>query len=205
MKDTIIIGHGPSLFKAGLGEFIDSHKNVIRIVNFLWQDKKNYGSKVDYISLTEGQFKYIPLFKTWTSKIIPKELWIGYGFGGGGPYPPPAGRRGDNFKEKYKKHNPVIFNDLPFYWRHVAKHRFLATPKQFSSGFLAVMTACSHLRPKQITIAGFDNIKKGNGKGYQSGDMPHALKDDDLRHDWKLEKDLINAVAYTYKVKVEYL
>lgn len=210
VKDTIIVGHGPSLFDADLAEFIDKHKNVVRIMRFFWQDIKNYGSKVDYVSMTEGQLKFIPEFKhtshVWAKthrnqEIKPKELWVNYGF----PrmYGPAIGRKSDWLKNRYSEYKINVFSYLSFYWRYVYE-KIDPKPRQFSSGILAVMTACSYLRPKDLCLAGFDNIEKGDAVGYRSGEHTFISVDDFL-HNLKSEHALIEKMRKVYGVNIWYL
>ena len=187
MKDTIIVGHGPSLIGLGKGPYIDSFKNIIRFPQvstystkrgFVLDNKEDLGEISHYI---------MSLYKSMHHrKILPeRETWLVHNFGDRDWPDIPI----KFMLPKWKKFNIIFFNDIMYYWYN----KFLELKPHFfkwSKGILAVIAAAYHLRPKELCLAGFDNIRN---------------KVDFSGHDCKHEYQLLEQIIEKYNIKLRWI
>jgi hypothetical protein len=212
---AVIVGHGPGLWEKGRGELIDSFDAVIRIYDFLWQDQKNYGSKVDYCMYTYTAARMIPALKnppeSWTKtrsmeSISPKEIWIVHHMGSFGALM--VGPGADKLEDDYREYNPKIFNNLVYYWNYNYQ-QYRPKYQKFSTGILTVMVAAYHLKPEELCLIGFDNLKAGINEeywaGYRGENGNGAIHKCLMNHDLAAESSLVFDIANAYQVEIKYI
>lgn len=198
-----IIGHGPSMLNSNLGAIIDSYDIVIRqkavaasLINTYPED---FGKKTSIIcgsyTIRESLF--------WDTKA---QVWVFV----------------DSRHEKINIKPDLRFNLLKEkcdYWnnfyRSLRTENFTRNDKMtvhptssdighnhMSCGLHTIMYACEILKPKKLTLFGFDNISSGSfnwslTRGKEWDQYPD--------HRWDIEKEVLLALADRYSVDFEFI
>lgn len=198
---VIIVGSGPSVHEAHLGELIDDHDVVIRFSNYpTWQTAhEHYGKKTDYVVVIDQQEADIL-----NHNIRAKEVWIFCR-----PDLTP-----DQYRQKTDRisyHNPVICYETDKWVKRFKEMgakgycspRFPDEP-MFGQGIAAIVYALERLNPISLTLAGFDNLLKGvNEDTYWTGTnlLTHGGTIKRMT-DWETEKELLQEIVKYYGKKV---
>lgn len=154
----IIVGRGPSLKGKQLGKQIDSFDNVIRLTNAIFDD--DYGYKTDYVLVTTLQ---ISLLRGLDYSNL-KEIWLYW-------TQIPLHSKSDlnqifetiKIVTKYNGEIQLINKKLTKWlnwYKANADPVNLKCPNVTypSKGTAAVLAAMRLLKPKELFIAGFDNV-----------------------------------------------
>jgi len=196
-----IIGHGPSLKGAGLGKYIDSHDNIIRLTTYLnFQNSSDYGDITHYHYIPAQYVRYVKYNKDhfWRQDRgfckPPIETWIGWN------------TQTENHSQLTNEKRNEIYQRLKDY-QIIMFDRFFTKIRQMyeqlkpeylaiSSGVNAALLAIDRLRPDIIKMIGFDNTYLGNRDNYQGGEsfVPTA-NPRSVNHDFKNEKTLLTDFA----------
>jgi len=186
---TIIVGHGPSLEGQGLGEWIDSFDNVVRLKRaeyLIRTNPKDYGVKTDYLcASTEvlGCFKTIKVHEFWG---YPKRGWYD-----------------ENAVEAAKKElNAYLWIPLNLCNTWNAKFRNLgAKHPNVSTGMASIVMALERFRPETLQIAGFDTLFNPE-LPFTRAELPRTGTGA-INHDWIKENQLLTMLRDFYKVSFE--
>lgn len=191
--NVCIVGHGPSLKGAGLGELIDSQDFIVRLKNcaMLLAEPHDYGKRTDAIcSSTE----VLPVI----AKVKAREYW---GYPKNGEF---SLKRVRWLKRHVEATAKVIVPIEPcnlwnaFFREMGAKH------PNVSTGLGALICALHLKKPQKVYLAGFDKVLDPTIPGYQCT-VPtpfNAGGTKDTGHDWPAEKQLLDYLAEHYKVKL---
>lgn len=203
-KSLIIVGHGPSMKKSGLGKVIDTYDIVVRFAGMKGEDPEDFGVKTDYI-VTSLRFHadiIIDGRKPNIGCIIstrPKQVT--------------SVQARELIQGRLKGYNTFIGREIwPWQYRY---QEMGATgyidPKQgepgmipaFTAGTGAIIMMCHRVNPKKIKLAGFDNVWAGKSENFTEvralleGEKPRTSS-----HDIFTERKLITEIAKHYKVEI---
>ena len=189
VSTAVVVGHGPSLKKAGLGGKIDSCDTVIRLKNchMLLAEPKDYGRKTDVMCSSTEVLHYL-------DKVKAKEYW-GYPKKG---YFNKAGVWQLSRKVSFAPIKVPL--DLCNFWNQVFREMGANHPN-VSTGMAAVIIALEELRPNKLYLAGFDKVLNPESEGYRST-VPtqfNAGGSKDTGHDWKKEREFLDLLGAHYK------
>lgn len=189
MPTAVIVGHGPSLKGAKLGEKIDACDWVIRLKNchMLLAEPQDYGRKTDVMcSSTE--------VITTLHKIKAKEYW-GYPKKG---YFNKAGVW--NLSRKVEFAPIKVPLDTCNFWNQVFREMGSSHPN-VSTGMGAVIIALDLLKPEKLYLAGFDKVLNPEMEGYRSTVPTEFNKEGkaDTGHDWAKEREFLNVLGTYFK------
>ena len=204
---AIVIGHGPSLKNAGLGNKIDNFDGyVIRLTNRKWQTPEDYGTKIDYVCAAHEVKRLsicftesIPNIETWiyahkskglsdTKKLIkehPERKFVICR-----KETTPWVQRSKDLLQEYREKTPVD-----------ERGRFI---KHFSQGLGAIIIAIQRLNLIEILLPGCDNLLKGTTNGFFSyacldiSNKPRCI----LEHHYGNERIILDEALAKYKVKL---
>ena len=188
-KEFAIVGHGDWMFNSGLGDEIDSFDRVMRFPFYSYQRrilvdrKKNWGTKTTDLCVSS---QTIPAMIQ--DGVIPEEAtWI---WTRPGLWNPKYIYQNEKFKTRraqgainqwqiaFQRKGPTGYADS-------SGKKFI-----FSRGTAAVVIACHYIKPRTLTLYGYQNVMRGYSERYTV-------------HDWHKERELIKEVAEFYKVKIE--
>lgn len=197
----IIVGHGKSMLEHNWGSLIDSHDIVIRQkrCSETLKDPDHFGTKTDYVcgSLTIAAF--LP------GDVPGCEYWAFVDSRH-------AGVLQDTLSQMAKYVPCTILKDLCDDWNasyRIRREPFMLPPnvKQFdplghphlSAGFHTILYACEILKPKEITLVGFDNLTSGTftwsvTRGPDWNQYPD--------HSWWLEHKMLPEIEDQFDVKL---
>lgn len=186
IETICIVGHGPNVKGASLGKVIDSHDIVIRMANCDWQENTtDYGHKYDFGIYTPNQQKFVDK----TTRFPKLAFWC---------YIPESNT--EEYQTKIRGKDTVCFGDIVESWRGV--NRF------FSRGLASLIIAAEKVRPKKITLIGFNQVQEGNaGDGPRHPEELQKLmvsKKKDT-HDWSNEKQIVDRIKGHYGTEIEFL
>ena len=186
---TIIIGRGPSLKNKRLGKWIDSFKTVIRLSNGSYG--KDHGTKIDYILTT--YLEICSLRKLDLSNI--KGLWF---YETKGKIDVVDWKIFDEmiceitkYRGKITHVNNHVLNWLDRY-KEIARPLYKRSPHVTypTKGTAAALTAMELLNPKEMHLAGMDNIDAGKT-------TYHC-------HDFAAENKVLNEASEKHSTKLIY-
>lgn len=206
-----IVGHGPSMLGSCNGELIDSFDFVVRqkalSQGLILNNKKDFGNKVSAIC------------GSWTIKnalfwSYSAQKWVFL-----------DRRHSDVSKAETEKYEKITgarvlkdtcqhWTDLytnsrssSYTWSHLDEITTHSTSddkgvRHLSCGLYTIIYACELLKPKEITLFGFDNIKSGNftwslARGPNWKDYPD--------HRWDTENALIPVIEKVYEVRLKFI
>lgn len=200
--DVVIVGHGPSLLSARQGERIDSFDKVIRQKRCQETLKypEQYGTRKDVVC------------GSWTIraelwKVGTPEIWV---FMDSRHEKVPevevqaAQRQGWRVNRGLcNEWNGRYRNRRTAYTRPEGMAEFdpLGHP-HLSAGFHALLYACHFLKPRSVTLAGFDNVETGRftwsiTRGPEWSQYPD--------HRWDIEHEMLQDVQNEWDVEVKFL
>lgn len=188
INKTIIIGHGPSLFNSNLGEWIDSHKYVVRFPTLGdWQKPKDHGSRTSHIFATSFRMRR-------RHSPIPE---IGYYIW--------SKTRPNVLKEFGHLSKPVKdVTRLVWKWEKILGDR--ATYPRMSHGSASSLIAMVELR-LPVVLVGCDMLKIGESsqEKYIGSYLYENRKQNKSHHDLKVERELIDEMSKEYNVEFEFI
>lgn len=187
-KVICVVGHGPSLRKAGYGEQIDSYDTIIRMINCDWQNRNDYGRKY-HIGI------HCPAQKSFSQpRRKPEECYFIY-------YPrlwkdKKLGRRARLYKRKV--------------WFEGEWLAGLWSNKHFSRGTAAALMAMKYYRPEKIVLAGMTKVCGDLRKNYREHhpvelDNAHKFWGNTNTHNWVHEGLILKQMAFLYGTELEFL
>jgi hypothetical protein len=181
IENTVIIGHGPSLYNKGRGEFIDSFKYVIRFPSDDWQTQADYGKRTSFYCSANRKAKLLT-----GSPEHGYYLWSKY-----------------NGRKAGKRKNMIDVSELIQSWQ--ARLPKGAYPF-LSHGAAGICIAASELK-KPITVLGCDALKNGepDPKKYISGWVHTNHPQKKMCHSFDCERKLIDEVAKEYDVRIQFI
>ena len=198
-----IIGHGPSMLEHEYGAEIDEHATVIRMKRSSETLKypESYGTKTD---IACGSYTIAPALPSHYPKA---EYWA---FVDSRHDELPA-----HIISRMVESVPcVILPILCKRWNNA--YRSLRTPYEtpdgverfdplghphMSAGLHTLIYACEILKPREITLYGFDNIKNGS-QGWSITRGPDWNKYPD--HNWPVEHQMIPMIEDEFGVEVKF-
>lgn len=187
-RKTIVIGHGPSLQKQTIGDYIDRFKYVIRFPYLgNWQVPEKYGTRTSYICSTTRRLGRL-------QRVLPERgyfIWE---------------------KRKGRKINSIcrfmidrfggddITYLVQFWQSFIPEGRY----PYFSHGAAAVIVAAAKLK-LPVVIAGCDSLAGcseyvGSYKYESKYRAPQAVK-----HDFLVESEIIRKASIVYGVGVRFI
>jgi hypothetical protein len=177
IDNTVIIGHGPSLYNKKLGKFIDAFKYVIRFPYLGdWQKTEDYGKRTSYYCATNRKVNLL--------KGYPEcgyYLWSKY-----------KGR-------KASKHNNMAdVSKLIHSWQ--ARLPEGAYPF-FSHGTAGICIAASELK-ERIIVLGCDALKNREPDPKKYYNYRPQKK---ICHSFDSERDLIDEMTKEYDVRIGFI
>lgn len=193
-KSVVIVGHGPSLKGANLGQQIDAFDCVVRLKNcyMLLAEHVDYGRKTDVMcSSTE----VLPTI----AKVRAKEYWC---------YP----KKGDynranvNWLQRRVAGRVKVPLDACNLWNEAFRGLGAKHPN-VSTGIAALICALHYRRPLVVHLAGFDKVWNPKTEGYEST-VPTPFNDGgkkDTGHDWAKERELLGYLATAYQAEIKNL
>lgn len=178
-----IVGHGPRLSGAGLGEKIDAHDKVIRLKNCLFNNP-DYGSKIDALcASTEVPGCFRPGIDNFA---YPKNGWF-----------IEAPIAGLGFKV-------MVPLNLCNMWNHVFR-QLGGRHQNVSTGMAAIIICANQYRPSQIVLAGFDTLMDPSIQFSRNDAVPRTGVGEFPDHDWETEHKLLTHIEQAYKLKISQL
>lgn len=158
---------------------------MVRLKNPSWQNKADYGERVDYmVASTETMCTMLDY------KGVPKEYWA----------QPKRGDWNKHLESKFlqRAKAPLRILQEPFLrWNERFKELRSKDVPNFSVGVAAIVFLCEQVKPDQIRLVGFDNLLQ---------DLPHYDKADRGRwvthHDWQAERKLLPLIESEYGVQI---
>ncbi len=196
-----IIGHGPSMLNSGLGDKINSYDTVIRQKyaggELIKKFPNDFGKKVSYIcgswTIRNSLF--------WHSAPV----WVF------------CDSRHENIELSGSEPFTILLRECN-YWNNIyrnlrsseyARHEKMTVHKtssdighnHMSCGLHTIIYACHILRPKAITLFGFDNLKTGQftwslTRGQQWSEYPD--------HRWDTENIMLKEISKYYDVEFNF-
>lgn len=177
-----IVGHGPSLSGAGLGEKIDAHDKVIRLKNCLFNDP-DYGSKIDaLVASTEVPGCFSPGIENFA---YPKNGWFHEGPIAGLGFP------------------VAVPLNLCNMWNHIFRGLGGKHPN-VSTGTAAIIIAAHRYR-SEIVLAGFDTLMDPSIPFTRNDAVPRTGVGAFPDHDWETEHKLLKHIEQAYGLKISQL
>lgn len=184
-----IVGHGPSLKNANLGEKIDSLDKVVRLKGssgVLWTN--DFGGRTDALcASTEIMGVFF--------KQEAQEYWA---------YP----KNGDYDRRTAimaieKLQTPVMI-PLKFinHWNQYFRQTGAGHPN-VSTGMGAILIAIHRWKPEKIVLAGFDTLLHPTKEFTRHSDIPRSGFGPYPNHDWGAENALLRVLEKTYSLKIE--
>jgi len=207
MKSIIIIGHGPSLNKAGRGQEIDKHGLVVRLGQTnAWQNVEDYGKKVDILCTTAKTGKVINLREFNTPPRVHTYMWF------------KKRLRATNFKlNTVERLDPTLIPEFKIisaqmtinFWQKKYK-QMDPKPTNFwltrGTGAIAIIGDfhmwMRETPNKKIKVWGCDNLAAGHSGGFRHG--PAGFKRTHQPHDYEAEHRLVKEMEKYYHMEVLY-
>jgi hypothetical protein len=190
-----VVGHGPSLRGARLGEKIDACDFVVRLKNcsMLLTEKRSYGRKTDVMCSSTEVLHYL-------HKVKAKEYW---------GYPKKGFYNQASVWQLERKVVPdggkvIIPLEVCNLWNGFFREIGGRHPN-VSTGVAAVIIALDRLKPSKLYLAGFDKVLNPGSPGYKCT-VPTLFNNggnSDTGHDWYTERSLLSYLAANYKVEIE--
>lgn len=191
--NVCIVGHGPSLKSARLGEKIDACDVVVRLKNcsMLLAEPHNYGKRTDVMCSSTEVLHHLP-------KIRAKEYW---GYPKKGSFNERAVFRLRQQVDFAPVHIPLEVCELwnEFFRGLGAKH------PNVSTGVGALIIALDKLKPEVVYLAGFDKVWSPESEGYRCTVPTEFNKNGsaDTGHDWSMELTLLSYLAGHFQARIE--
>lgn len=180
-----IIGHGKSPLNKGWGPRIDEGL-VVRLKNPSWQNKEDYGSRVDYMC---SSCETLPVMLDY--KNVPKEYW-------GQP------KKGSwnatteaNFRSRAKALLKIQI-DLHNKWNPIFLDLTDKDVPNHSLGMAAITYVAEILKPETIFLVGFDNLLDPSRLDYHKANFGKWV----TRHDWFAENLMLPIIERETGVKI---
>lgn len=187
-----IVGHGPSLKGAKLGEKIDQCDKVIRLKNCytLLAEPKDYGRRTDVMCATTEVLYNL-------SKVNADEYW-------GHPKKGEYNKAGVWQLERKTGKSVYIPTELCNLW-NAAFRELGANHPNVSTGLAALIIGLERFRPEVAYLAGFDKVLNPETEGYECT-VPTPWNDGgkkDTGHDWNKEKELLGYLATAFQCEIK--
>ena len=197
----VIVGHGPSMLEYEWKDKIDSFDYVIRQkrigMEMVKQNPNNFGTKTDILCGSATIREQL---------VADCEKWVFFDSRHTGWNPEAMG--------DYRMNKPLcdIWNGLyrSMRTKWAAEDSRVVSGRtsddkghtHMSAGLHTIIYTCVFLKPKEITLVGFDNVKTGDftwsvtrgqdWKGYPD-------------HRWDIENKMLNYISTMYDVTIEHL
>jgi hypothetical protein len=207
-QKALIIGHGPSGYETGLGEFIDHYDGaVVRLVFSNWQPREHYGWRTDYSCTTWAKRRKMykderrPSKETWIYMSSMVGTFLKYSV-----VKKLSDRRrkfiidefaGKGFEDVVVCHEELthwakryveVQNDSDYFYRY------------FTNGVASIMIAPQRIAGlEKIELLGFDNLLAGDKDNYYRCMYP-SLKAN--AHNLKVEKILVEEVSKYHGIEI---
>lgn len=198
-----IVGHGPSMANSFFGTTIDSYNTVIRqkavSSELVKYHSKDFGQKTDIVcgsyTIREALFWH-PSAKVWVF----------------------IDSRHSDLVNLDKSNKFLLLPEFCNHWNNIYRSlrssNFIKNSKMsnystsssighnhMSCGLHTILYACEILKPKKLTLFGFDNIKNGEftwslTRGKEWNQYPD--------HRWDTENIMVNTISKEYSVEMEF-
>lgn len=148
-KRVAVVGHGRSPEGQGWGEKIDECDYVVRMWDWGWQDRRDYGEKYD-IGLVELHESYMRQFNK-HNRHHPADYWIGSKVDGARSVP----------VDSLVNTKIEVFDQTP--WVELGENMGgvgVTGRLRYTRGALAALWVLENLHPKEIVLVGFDSVYK---------------------------------------------
>lgn len=187
--NVVIVGHGPSLKESRRGAEIDGFDRLARIKNgwrLVHNQERDYGRRQDIVvsSLkTCRQYYDAPVTEYWGVGKFASHMEML-----------------EEVREKFGSIKVVVHKEAIDAWIGIYRKMGAICTHELSTGLGAIITACEELKPKIITLAGFDNMLKGTLEDYKS-----VLRKPNFRfpdHAWSVEKAMLPLIEQKYGVEI---
>lgn len=179
----IIVGHGPSMLGAGLGEQIDFHNIVIRLKGGLHND--DFGSKT---TICCASTEVMGLFL----KMEADEYWA---------YPKKGQFDGREAIEAIVRAEKPVWIPLKYTIAFNKRFRdeFHGNHPNVSTGMAAILFAIKRYNPKELTLVGFDTLLDPSIEFQRHPDVPSTGLGIHAGHDWKAENLMLKSLNVRIK------
>lgn len=178
-KSVCVVGHGPSMVGKGLGEVIDKHNVVIRMVEWGWQNPIDYGDKYNIGIYCQGPSKEM----IGKEPKLPSQAYWKYLV------------NGNTGKDHLDITNSVNLRSN--------------LKRKISRGTAAFICAYDLLESKQITLAGFDAVRQGQyNEDHHPEQFKNYMGNRGVRtntHDWRGEMILIMKMVDFFDIQLRWL
>jgi hypothetical protein len=203
--DIILVGNGCGLYNTGRGYRIDrDYDEVVRFGVRRLQPPDHFGIRVDYIVTSTRNHSDVI-----NEGIVPKQTWVFC-------RPGQVKKGSDEEKmyfERLAEFNPVICYET---WRWAIRFNKMGAtgyidPRQgkpgllpsFSQGTAGIIIAAERLKPKSITLAGFDNWWAGDSDVFDNTNRRYwGIQPGPTLHDYATERKLGSVLAAHYGFKL---
>jgi len=185
LEPVSIVGHGQSPLDRGWGPRIDE-TIVIRLKDPSWQNKEDYGTRVDCMCAST---ETLPVMLDY--KKVPKRY-----FG-----QPKKGSWNPTVEASFRSRAQaplVIPIDLFLTWNAIFKTLGREEVRNFSLGMFAILCACEFLKAEEIMLVGFDNLLGPDRPEYHKANKGKWV----THHDWKAENRMLPIVEEKYGVTI---
>ena len=157
LMKVAVVGHGRSPEGKGFGSLIDSYDYVIRMWDWGWQDRKDYGEKYDF-GLLEAHSSYMRDFSN-HNKHTPSVGWIASLV-----YNSP-GKANSAMRNCSLPPDTELFDQEP--WVKVGQRMGgagMTGRLKFTRGTLAALWAMERVAPDELVLVGFDSVYLGHAQ-----------------------------------------
>lgn len=196
-NDVVVVGHGFSSVGAGLGEKIDSFRDVIRMQHS-GIHKEDLGCKTSFFCVCDARSRKIkvdgvkPIYETWCwgrpyvdyLPAVQSEMesrLVDFNFVW-------KGNLTDRFANEFKKLGATKFKD------------YKGQNPIFSGGAATVLIAIAETPPGDLTVVGFDNLVGGENKNSKGVFNQNLHKN--VCHDYKTERKLLEWAMDEFDTKL---
>lgn len=187
---VVVVGHGPSLKGAGLGQKIDECDKVVRLKNCsqLLAERQDYGTRTDALCTSTETLYNLP-------KLTALEYW---GYPKKGDFSPARVRQAE--RSVGKIHIPLEVCNL---W-NCAFLELGGEHPNVSTGMAAVIIALDRWKPETLYLAGFDKVLHPYSDGYECTvpTLWNAGGEKDTGHDWETENLLLPYLATAFNTRI---
>lgn len=203
-RDVVIVGHGRSVIGAGLGKEIDKYKRIVRLKYVSEETLKNpydYGTRRDILC---GSWK----IRDALHELVAEEYWV---------FLDSRNKLVRSFEINNELTRSLVFPELCEEWtrkyvelrsdqwsmtEHQVRSREYSDDRghlHCSTGSYALLYAAHILRPKSITLIGYDNVVAGvfNKSVTRRGNWSKYPD-----HRWDTENLLMKEIAKEYNVEI---
>lgn len=203
-RDVVIVGHGRSAVGAGLGKEIDKHKRIVRLKVASEETLRNptdYGTRRDILC---GSWK----IKDYLHNLIADEYWV---------FLDSRNTLVRSYEITNELTRSIVMPEICRKWTEWYVKARVPTWEQsslqikspvysdslghvhFSTGSYALVYAAHILRPKSISLVGYDNVLSGSFSKSVTRRGNWSKYPD---HRWDTENLLMKEIAKEYNVEI---